>query len=80
LPASVSIAGIQVRPDWWLDGTSGTNSVSIELSYDGGIHWTGAKTESTETTIDSNSKTVGGSTDTWGRTWSCLIFPAPIFA
>ena len=70
LPAGASITGIQVRPDWWLDSTSGTNSVDVELSWNGGTTWTSKKNESTESTNDTNNKTLGGSTDNWGHTWS----------
>jgi hypothetical protein len=78
LPASVSIAGIQARTDWWTDSTSGTNSMTIELSYDGGTHWV-SETQGTGSTSDTNSKTVGGSTDTWGRTWSVSDFSSANF-
>ena len=44
------ISGIEVRLDWWLDRTTGTNSMSVELSWDGGASWTAMKTDTTETT------------------------------
>jgi hypothetical protein len=50
IPAGATIIGIQVRLDWWLDSTSGTNSMSVELSWDGGTSWTAAKQDSTEST------------------------------
>ncbi len=32
IPSNCTITGIEVRLDWWLDDTSGTNSLSVELS------------------------------------------------
>jgi hypothetical protein len=70
LPPGAIINGIVARTDWWTNSTNGTNSINVELSWDGGATWTAAKTQGTESTTDSNSKTVGSSSDTWGRTWS----------
>lgn len=70
LPANVTVSGIVVRPDWWSDSTSGTNSMSVELSWDGGTSWTAAKSQGSESTSDSNNKTVGASNDLWGHAWS----------
>jgi hypothetical protein len=64
-----TISGIEVRLDWWLDSTSGTNSMSVELSWDGGTSWTAAKTDSTETRSE-HTVVLGGGTDTWGRSWT----------
>jgi hypothetical protein len=70
IPPNATITGIGTRLDWWLDSTSGTNSMGVELSWDGGNSWTTMKTDTNESTSTSNSRTLGGSTDTWGRTWS----------
>ncbi len=64
-----AIAGIEVRLDWWLDSTSATSSMSVELSWDGGTSWTSAQTDTQETTTE-HTVVLGGPTDTWGRTWS----------
>ena len=69
IPSGCSIKGIEARLDWWLQSTTGTNSMSLELSWDGGTSWTAAKTDSTETTSE-HTAVLGGSTDTWGRTWT----------
>ena len=69
IPAGCDIAGIEVRLDWWLDALSQTNSMSVELSWDGGTSWTAAKTDIVET--DTEHTTIqGGSVDTWGRGWT----------
>ena len=69
ISSSCAIEGIEARLDWWLDDTLGTNSMSVELSWDGGASWTSAKTDSIETTTE-HTATLGGSADTWGRTWA----------
>ena len=69
IKSSCAIKGIQVRLDWWLDSTTGTNSMSAELSWNGGASWTAAKADSQESTSE-HTATLGGATDTWGRTWT----------
>lgn len=64
-----SIRGIEVRLDWWLDNTQPTNSMSVQLSWDGGTSWTAAKTDTTETVAE-HTAILGGSADTWGRAWT----------
>jgi hypothetical protein len=71
VPANSTIAGIEVRLDWWLDATSGTNNMTVALSWDGGTSWTAAKTASTERTSDGNpTDVVGISSDNWGHSWT----------
>jgi hypothetical protein len=36
IPAGSTINGIEVRLDWWLQRTDGTNTMEVELSWDGG--------------------------------------------
>ena len=43
--------------------------MSVELSWNAGSSWTAAKTDSVETTTE-HTATLGGSTDTWGRSWT----------
>ena len=69
IPSGCSVKGIELRLDWWLQSTTGTNSMSVELSWDGGTSWAAAKTDSTETTSE-HTAVLGGGTDTWGRTWT----------
>jgi hypothetical protein len=73
IDSACEILGIQVRLDWWLDSTSGSNSMSVELSWDGGTSWTAAKTDATETTSE-HTGLLGSYGDTWGRTWSPADF------
>ena len=67
--SACNISGIEVRLDWWLDATGGSNSMGVELSWDAGTSWTVAKTDTEETTT-AHTVVLGGSSDTWGRTWS----------
>jgi hypothetical protein len=68
-PAGSTIEGIRVRLDWWLDAAGGDNSMSVELSWDGGTSWTSAKTDAVEGTTE-HAGIVGGAGDTWGRVWT----------
>lgn len=65
------IVGIEVRLDWWVSLPLGTNSASVELSWDGGATWTAAKTD-TQTSTSEQTAVLGSPTDDWGRTWSPL--------
>ena len=69
LKSSCGISGIEVRLDWWLSALGGGNSMDVELSWDGGASWTAAKTDAVESTSE-RSAILGGSSDTWGRTWT----------
>ena len=69
LKSGCDISGIEVRLDWWLSALGGGNSIDVELSWDGGTSWTAAKTDAVESTSE-RSAILGGSSDTWGRTWS----------
>lgn len=73
--STCSINGIQVHLDWGLDGTAGRNSMSVELSWDGGASWTAAKTDTTETASAGaeggfHTATLGSASDTWGHAWT----------
>ncbi len=70
LPPGATITGIGTRLDWWLNSTSGTNSMSVELSWDTGVTWTSAITDSNESTSVSNSRTLGGPGNLWGHAWT----------
>ena len=66
---SCNVVGIEARLDWWLDSTSQTSSMSVELSWDGGTSWTAAKTDPTETDAE-HTAVLGGAADNWGRAWT----------
>ena len=78
VPAGATIDGIEVRVDWWLDRTNGTNSMSVELSWDGGSTWTVAKTDTIESDTE-HTTVLGGSAESWGRTWAPSELNDPSF-
>lgn len=69
LPANAIITGVEVRLDWWLDSSWGTNSTSIQLSSDGGSSWTAAFATENEFTSESTA-ILGGAGNLWGRSWT----------
>lgn len=69
VPSGATINGITVNLIGKVDSTSNAPQFCVQLSWDGGTTWTTAKSTSTLTTSTA-SYTLGGSADTWGRTWS----------
>jgi len=70
IPVGSTINGIEVRADWFLNSTTRTNrtnSLGVELSFDGGNTWTTPKKDITDT-IHEHIVSFGGAADTWGRT------------
>jgi hypothetical protein len=73
VPAGSSIAGIEVRLDARADSTGGTPRMCVQLSWDGGVTWTTARATTTLGT-SLTAFTLGGVSDTWGRTWTPANF------
>ncbi len=70
IPAGCStIAGIEVRLDWWLDAVDGNNKIEADLSWDGGTSWTAAKSDTQEPTTET-TVILGGAADAWSRIWT----------
>jgi len=75
VPGRAIIQGIEVRLDWWLDGTVGANYLDVDLSWDGGNQWTSVQQATTESGSDGNPTDVlGADDDTWGRAWTVEEF------
>jgi hypothetical protein len=68
IPDGSTIDGIVLDIDL-KDGGVGTAYIRFSLSWDGGSSWTSTKDESTTSTSDV-AKSFGGTTDTWGRTFT----------
>lgn len=68
-PGSQPILGIEVRLDARVDAASGTRRMCVQLSWNGGASWTPAVQTSNLTTSE-QTYLLGGSNNTWGRTWS----------
>lgn len=69
LPGSISsVNGITVQLRAALNNNGGTSAMCVQLSWDGGASWTATKSITPTNTM--TTFTLGGSTDTWGRTWA----------
>ncbi len=71
IPGTNTINGISVKLE--LSGTMAAGTVSVALSWDGGTSTTTVQTSPTLTTSDAVI-TLGGASNTWGRTWSPTEF------
>lgn len=69
LPAGATINGIEVRLDARADNQSSSPQMCVQLSWDGGTTWTTTQSTPTLTTSEA-TYLLGGSADTWGRTWT----------
>ena len=69
LPGGVTVKGIEIRLDAFVDVASNAPKMCVQLSWDGGITWTTAKQTATLTTSEA-TYVLGGTADTWGRTWT----------
>ena len=70
LSSGVTIDGIEVNTEFSTDNGLATATLQISLSWDNGTNYTATKSDTvTGSTTDKNS-TLGGSTDTWGRSWT----------
>jgi subtilisin family serine protease len=73
IPSGATITGIQVRVDARADRASGTRQIYVQFSWDGGTSWTSALSTGNLGTSEA-TYTLGGTTNTWGRTWSASDF------
>jgi hypothetical protein len=69
IPTGATIKGIEVRLDWYLDSDNGTNGMSVDLSWNGGLNWAAAQTDYAESTAE-HTATLGGPADSWNRAWN----------
>jgi len=70
LPLTAAIQGIEVQLRASADKSSpGAPQICVQLSSDGGITWTTAKSTATLTTANT-TYTLGAPTDLWGGTWT----------
>jgi subtilisin family serine protease len=73
IPGGAVIQGIEVRLNAKVDSTSGSPKLCVQLSWNGGATWTATKSTATLSTTEL-AYTLGGTADTWGRTWSAGDF------
>ncbi len=69
VPSGSAINGIEVRLDAKVDLVKNSAALCVQLSADGGASWTAAKTTPALTTSEA-TYLLGGSADTWGRSWT----------
>ncbi len=74
IPTGASIDGIQVGTNGSWSTNTGTNQFCIELSWNGGTSWTSTHNTTGDLGVTASSVTLGGSANTWGRTWSASEF------
>ena len=73
IPAGSTIQGIEVKLNSRVDSTTGAPKICVELSWNGGASWTTAVSSATLSTNET-IYTLGGVTNTWGRTWTNTDF------
>ncbi len=73
LPTGSTVNGIEIQLQAKVDATSGSPKLCVQLSWDGGVTWTTAKTSPT-LSKNETTYTLGSLSDTWGRTWSDTNF------
>ncbi len=69
VPSGATIDGIEVQCEFNSNSGAGTATVQFTLSWDNGTTYTSAKSD-TVTSVSDVTKTYGGATDTWGRSWT----------
>ncbi|MFZ1474799.1 MAG: cohesin domain-containing protein [Anaerolineae bacterium] len=69
LPGGATISGLEVRLDAKADSSVGAPFLCVQLSADGGVTWTTPQGTGTLGATEATF-TVGGSANTWGRTWT----------
>lgn len=73
IPTGAAIQGIEVKLDAKVDRTTGSPKIYVQFSWDGGTTWTTALATATLSRTET-TYTLGGTTNTWGRTWSAEDF------
>jgi hypothetical protein len=68
VPVGATINGIEVRMDAWRNSYATTGSMTVDLSWDGGISWTPTAYSTGNLYEGEWTYYEGGASDTWGRT------------
>jgi len=75
VPSTVrAVSGIQVRADVGLSVAGGTTLVCAQLSWNGGLSWTAARSVSLAGGVAITTYTLGATTFDWGRRWAGADF------
>lgn len=78
VPSGAVVNGVEVKLVARVDSISNAPKMCVQLSWNGGATWTTAQSTPTLTTSTATYM-LGGSADTWGRTWSDADFSDPNF-
>lgn len=73
IPSSATIDGIEVQANFSNNTAGHTATLQLSLSWNNGTSYTATKSDTIIGTTDT-TRTFGGATDTWGRTWSDTEF------
>lgn len=74
VPSGATINGIEVFLNWSSGYNAGADT-DVDLSWNGGTNYTSAKTAVSSGQFPTETDTtLGGATDTWGRSWSDTEF------
>jgi len=73
-----TIEGIAVQLE--ISGTTAAGDIGVELSWDGGTSWTSSGNVTPTLTTTDAVATIGGPSDTWGRSWIDSEFSNANFA
>lgn len=74
VPATANILGIEVQVKLGTNNNAGITLVCAQLSWDGGLTWAPLIRSVTIPNTTTTVYTIGGATDTWGRTWNGTDF------
>lgn len=69
IPSGATINGIEVTAEFSASIVAIVATLQLSLSWDNGSSFTATKSDTVTGTTDT-SKTFGGATDTWGRSWT----------
>ncbi len=69
LASAAAIKGIEVRLDAKVDNAANAPKMCVQLSWNGGLTWTAAKSTATLTTAEA-TYILGGAADIWGHIWA----------
>lgn len=69
IPSGATIDGIEVQCEFNNNVFGNTATVQFSLSHNNGTNYTAAKSNTVTGTTDT-TRTYGGATDTWGRSWT----------
>lgn len=70
IPSGATIDGIEVNTEFSTSNSAVTATLQVSLSWDNGTTYTSTKSDTVTGTTTDKDSTLGGSTDTWGRSWT----------